>query len=112
MSLEALWDSDFCLPVADFNALFYSSTYFDQKTVFLSGHLLTNDKKAIKIRTIIKPLKDERLKALLNSKERLALEVKTIQKKTRETRYNSIGVTAGKQQWEYLQKNKCCHLIV
>ena len=30
-------------------------------------------------------MRDERLKALLNSEERLALKVKTIEKKTRET---------------------------
>lgn len=85
MSLEALWDSDFCLPVAGFNALHYSSTYFDPKPVFLSGHLLTSYKKVTKIHTIIKPMREERLKALLHSEERLALKVKTIEKKTRET---------------------------
>lgn len=84
MSLEALWDSDFCLPVAGFNALHYSSTYFDPKPVFLSGHLLTSYKKFVKIHTIIKPMRDERLKALLNSEESLALKVKITEKQTRE----------------------------
>lgn len=85
MSLEALWDSDFCLPVAGFNALHYSPTHFDPKPVLFSGHLLTSDKKIMKIHTVIKHLRDERLKALLNFEERLALKLKTTEKKTWES---------------------------
>jgi len=102
---------DFCFPAAGFNALHYSSTYSDPKPVLLSGHLLTSYKKVMKIHTIIRPMRDERLKELLNSEERIALKVKTTEKKHVKYRfYNSIGVTPGKQ-WKQSQKNKCCHLI-
>lgn len=83
MSLEAPWDSHFCLSMASFNVLHYLHTYFDSKPVFLSGHL-TSYKKVMKINTIIEHMRDERLKATLNSEERLDLKIKTTEKKSQE----------------------------
>lgn len=89
MSLEALGDSHFCLPVASFNVLHYSVAYFDPKPVFSSGQPFKSSKKVMKIHTIITPMRDESLKALLNSEERLALKVKAIEKKIRETDFTT-----------------------